>query len=178
MDGGASLLLMNTAMLLKVRAAARRAGYYDRKKDDFGRAVEYFGDIPIMDAGMYYNGTKSVDVIDTSTPSATAAGTSSIYAVNIALDGFHGISPTGTGVINSYMPDLKAPGAVKKGEVELVAGVVLKNCCPERYRPEGQDLGLIGGTLCRIIGFTFRIISAAQFQKETSPGSANELGRF
>lgn len=126
-DGGASLLLMNTAMLLKVRAAARRAGYYDRKKDDFGRAVEYFGDIPIMDAGMYYNGTKSVDVIDTSTPSTSAAGTSSIYAVNIALDGFHGISPTGTGVINSYMPDLKAPGAVKKGEVELVAGVVLKN---------------------------------------------------
>ena len=126
-DGGASLLLMNTTMLLKVRAAARRAGYYDRKKDDFGRAVEYFGDIPIMDAGMYYNGTKSVDVIDTSTPSTTAAGTSSIYAVNIALDGFHGISPTGTGVINSYMPDLKAPGAVKKGEVELVAGVVLKN---------------------------------------------------
>ena len=47
--------------------------------------------------------------------------------MNIALDGFHGISPTGTGVINSYMPDLKAPGAVKKGEVELVAGVVLKN---------------------------------------------------
>ena len=45
-DGGASLLLMNTAMLLKARAAARRAGYYDRKKDDFGRAVEYFGDIP------------------------------------------------------------------------------------------------------------------------------------
>lgn len=126
-DGGASLLLMNTAMLLKVRAAARRAGYYDRKKDDFGRAVEYFGGIPIMDAGMYYNGTKSVDVIDTSTPSSSAAGTSSIYAVNIALDGFHGISPTGTGVINSYMPDLKAPGAVKKGEVELVAGVVLKN---------------------------------------------------
>ena len=25
------------------------------------------------------------------------------------------------------MPDLKAPGAVKKGEVELVAGVALKN---------------------------------------------------
>ena len=63
----------------------------------------------------------------TSTPSASAAGTSSIYAVNIALDGFHGISPVGTGVINSYMPDMTAPGAVKKGEVELVAGVVLKN---------------------------------------------------
>ena len=34
---------------------------------------------------------------------------------------------TGTGVINSYMPNLTSPGAVKKGEVELVAGVALKN---------------------------------------------------
>jgi hypothetical protein len=33
----------------------------------------------------------------------------------------------GDGVIVSYMPDLNAPGAVKTGEVELVAGVALKN---------------------------------------------------
>lgn len=45
----------------------------------------------------------------------------------MGLDGFHGISPTGNSVINSYMPDLNAPGAVKKGEVELIAGVALKN---------------------------------------------------
>lgn len=48
-------------------------------------------------------------------------------SMKMTRESFHGISPTGTGVINSYMPDLKAPGAVKKGEVELVAGVVLKN---------------------------------------------------
>ena len=29
--------------------------------------------------------------------------------------------------VNSYLPDLNAPGAVKTGEVELVAGVALKN---------------------------------------------------
>lgn len=126
-DGETSMLLMNGDMLLKVRAAARRAGYYERTKDDFGRVVETFAGIPLLDVGKYYNGTASVDVIGTSTPSATAAGTSSIYAVSIGLDGFHGISPTGNSVISSYMPDLTAPGAVKKGEVELVAGVVLKN---------------------------------------------------
>ena len=126
-DGETSMLLMNGDMLLKVRAAARRAGYYERTKDDFGRVVETFAGIPLLDVGKYYNGTASVDVIGTSTPSAAAAGTSSIYAVSIGLDGFHGISPTGTSVISSYMPDLTAPGAVKKGEVELVAGVVLKN---------------------------------------------------
>ena len=126
-DGDASMLLMNGDMLLKVRAAARRAGYYERTKNDFGQTVETFAGIPLMDMGKYYNGSTSVDVIGTSTPSASAAGTSSIYAVSIALDGFHGISPTGTSVISSYMPDMNAPGAVKKGEVELVAGVVLKN---------------------------------------------------
>lgn len=126
-DGDVTMLLMNADMLLKVRAAARRAGYYDRTKDDFGRVVELFGGIPLMDCGKYYNGSASVDVIGTSTPSTSAAGTSSIYAVSIGLDGFHGISPTGTGVISSYMPNMTSPGAVKKGEVELVAGVVLKN---------------------------------------------------
>ena len=126
-DGETTMLLMNSAMLLKVRAAARRAGYYDRKKDDFGRVVETFADIPLMDAGKYYNGTTSVDVISPSAATSSADGTPSIYAVSIGLDGFHGISPTGNSVISSYMPDMTAPGAVKKGEVELVAGVVLKN---------------------------------------------------
>lgn len=126
-DGDVSMLLMNGDMLLKVRAAARRAGYYERTKDDFGRVVEMFGGIPLVDLGKYYNGTASVDVVGTSAPTASAAGTTSIYAVSLALDGFHGISPTGTGIINSYMPDMNAPGAVKTGEVELVAGAVLKN---------------------------------------------------
>ena len=126
-DGDTSMLLMNSAMLLKVRAAARRAGYYERTKDDFGRVVETFAGIPLMDAGKYYDGSASKDVIGTSAASASADGTTSIYAVSIGLDGFHGISPTGNSVISSYMPDMTAPGAVKTGEVELVAGVVLKN---------------------------------------------------
>lgn len=126
-DGNVSMLMMNGDMLLKVRAAARRAGYYERAKNDFGQTVETFAGIPLMDMGKYYNGSASVDVIGTSTPSTSAAGTSSIYAVSIGLDGFHGISPTGNSVISSYMPDMNAPGAVKTGEVELVAGVVLKN---------------------------------------------------
>ncbi len=127
LDGKPSMLLMNNKMLNKMRGVARRAGYYDRSRDEFGREVEYYGDIPMLDAGQYYNGTKTVDVAAGTAASASAFGTSEIYAVCLGLDGFHGISPTGTGVINSYMPDLSAPGAVKTGEVELVAGVALKN---------------------------------------------------
>ena len=71
--------------------------------------------------GSYYNGASTQDVVQTS------GGKTAIYAVSLGLDGFHGISPVGDGVISSYMPDLTAPGAVKTGEVELVAGVALKN---------------------------------------------------
>lgn len=126
-DGTPSMLMMNGDMLLKVRSAARRAGYYERNKDDFGRTVETYSGIPLVDLGKYYNGSASVDAVATSTPTASALGTTSIYAVSLGLDGFHGISPTGNGVIQTYMPNLEAPGAVKTGEVELVAGVVLKN---------------------------------------------------
>lgn len=127
LDGPASMLLMNSDMLVKLRSIARRAGYYERTKDDFGRFVETYGGVPMMDMGKYYNGTATVDVVGTSAPGATTKGTTSIFGVCLGLDGFHGISPTGTGVISSFMPDLTAPGAVKTGEVELVAGVALKS---------------------------------------------------
>ena len=126
MDGTPDMLLMNTKMLAKFRGIARRAGYYTRSRDDFGRVVEQYNGVTLVDAGKYYNGTNTVDTIAT-TSTASATGKTDIYAVQFGLDGFHGISPTGTGVISSYMPDLTEPGAVKTGEVELVAGVVLKN---------------------------------------------------
>jgi len=122
LDGTPSLLLMNQAMLVKLRSIARRAGYYERSQDDFGRVVETYAGIPMVDMGKYYNGSTIADVVETS-----AAGKTAIYAVSLGLDGFHGISPQGSGVICCYMPDPNAPGAVKTGEVELVAGVALKN---------------------------------------------------
>ncbi len=122
LDGNASVLLMNRAMLVKLRSIARRAGYYERTQDDFGRVVETYAGVPMLDMGKYFNGTETVDVVETDSEGKTA-----IYAVSLGLDGFHGISPAGDGVICCYMPDLNAPGAVKTGEVELVAGVALKN---------------------------------------------------
>ena len=121
LDGTPSVLLMNRAMLIKLRSIARRAGYYERTSDDFGRTVETYAGIPMVDMGKYFDGSETLDVIP------TVSGKTCIYAVCLGLDGFHGISPQGDGVITSYMPDLEAPGAVKTGEVELVAGVALKN---------------------------------------------------
>ena len=121
LDGKPSMLLMNNKMLTKMRASARRAGYYASSRDEFGRTVETYNDIPMYDIGKYYDGSETKDIIE------TKSGKTDIYAVTIGLDGFHGISPTGSKVISSYMPNLNDPGAVKDGEVELVAGVALKN---------------------------------------------------
>ena len=70
---------------------------------------------------------KTVDVIETTTPSATAYGETAIYAAKLGLNAFHGISVDGSKMVHTYLPDLNAPGAVKKGEVEMLAGAVLKN---------------------------------------------------
>lgn len=127
LDGMPDMLLMNRKMLSKLRGIARRAGYYESTKDDFGRVVETYNGIALMDAGEFYDGSKTVDIVADTAAGSDTFGTSDIYAVKFGLDAFHGISPTGTKVITSYMPDLTLPGAVKKGEVELVAGVALKN---------------------------------------------------
>lgn len=121
LDGKPSAYLMNRDALNKVRGIARRAGYYERSEDSFGRPVETLNGVPMINLEQFFNGTQSVDVIP------TTAGKTDIYAVRIGQDGFHGVSPTGTKVIQSYMPDLTLPGAVKEGEVELVAAVALKN---------------------------------------------------
>lgn len=127
LDGGADMLIMNRKMLGKLRGIARRAGYFSSSRDEFGRNVETYNGIVLMDAGQYFNGTNSVDIVADTSASSGVAGTSDIYAVKFGLDAFHGISPTGTKVVQTYMPNLMEPGAVKKGEVELVAGVALKN---------------------------------------------------
>ena len=127
LDGMPDMLIMNRKMLSKLRGIARRAGYYTSSRDEFGRVVETYNGIELMDAGEYYDGSTNTSIVADTAASSAAAGTSDIYAVKFGLDAFHGISPTGTKVITSYMPDLTLPGAVKTGEVELVAGVALKN---------------------------------------------------
>lgn len=50
-----------------------------------------------------------------------------LFAASIGLDGFHGVTVKGDKMINTYLPNLTEPGAVKKGEVEMVAAIALKN---------------------------------------------------
>ena len=49
-----------------------------------------------------------------------------MLAIRIGLDGVHAASPAGNKLIHQYLPNMTAPGAIKDGEVEMVAAAVLK----------------------------------------------------
>ena len=108
-------------MAAKFRAIARRMGMYQMTKNDFGQPVEYYGNIPFVDIGTKPGSNLPIIGIDGS------AGTTAIYAVKFGLDGFHAISMVGQPPVRTWLPDFSTAGAVKKGEVEMVAGCALKS---------------------------------------------------
>jgi hypothetical protein len=123
MQGRPHAFLMNSTLKTKIKGIARRAGYYTRLEDAFGRSVDAWDNIPLIDLENFYN-----PATNTTTPTVPiVGGKTSMFAVQIAQDAFHGISPIGNAIISTALPDLNAPGVVKMGDVEMVAGVVLKN---------------------------------------------------
>lgn len=119
-----SILLMNSKMQTKMKGIARRAGYYSRTEDAFGRSVDNWDGIPMQDMKEYFDPetNKTIPCVP-----INEDGTTDIYAVKIAKDGFHGVSLQGSKLIETTLPNFKEAGTVKKGDVEMVAAVVLKN---------------------------------------------------
>ena len=133
LDGVPSMLMGNAKLMNKIKSAARYAGYLSQTEDAFGRKVDAYDGIPLVDLGYYTSvsggtpTTGSVVGVFGRTVGTAQTGLTDLYAVNIGLDGFHGVTPMGGVGISQYLPDFTQPGAVKKGEVELVAGIALKN---------------------------------------------------
>lgn len=101
------------------QSVADFANGFTSTKDEFGNEVLKYGNAQIIEMG---------DKPGTSNPiiPTDANGKTAIYAAYFGMDGVHGVSPTGSGVVNTFMPDMSAPGAVKTGEVEMVAAVAVK----------------------------------------------------
>ena len=120
LDGTPSFIGGNTKLIAKIRACARRAGMYQVTKDNFGQQVETYGNIPLVDLGTKPGSNDPVVSINATT------GVTSLYAVRLGLDGFHAVSMAGQSPVKTWLPDFKTAGAVKTGEVEMVAAVALK----------------------------------------------------
>jgi hypothetical protein len=132
----ADALLMNTAMISKIQTMARILGYKTETEEAFGKKVVAMDGVRFMDLGNHYTISGGTTVTPNSVVKAGIAreaggsqtGLTDIYAVKFDVnDGFHAASLTGNSAISQYVPDFNKPGAVKDGEVEMVAATVLKN---------------------------------------------------
>ncbi|MFV0517244.1 MAG: major capsid protein [Aminipila sp.] len=134
LDGLPGMLMGNSKLITKLKACARRAGYLTQSEDAFGRQVDSYNGIKFVDLDYFYNGTTTLPIVPIVsrkyTPSGgsetTVTGLTDLYATRFALDGFHAASPLGGKLIDTTLPDFSTAGAVKAGDVEMVAATVLK----------------------------------------------------
>ena len=138
-DTEADALLMNTNTLSKIQTMARILGYKTESEESFGKKVVSMDGVRFMDLKNHYTVSDSTvtanacvkDGVERKIPSASGTGytgLTDIYAVKFDVnDGFHAATITGNSAISQYVPDFTKPGAVKEGEVEMVAAAILKN---------------------------------------------------
>jgi len=119
LDGTPSALMGNLKLIAKIRACARRAGAYTITRDEFGANVEAYNGIPLVDLGAKAGSNNPV-------VGTNGSGETSLYVPRLGLDGFHGVSMAGQSPVRTWLPDYSTSGAVKTGEVEMVAAVALK----------------------------------------------------
>lgn len=138
---GANALFVNDSMKTKIQTVARVLGYKTESEEAFGRVVTTIGEnkVRLIDLKNVVEVTDEADnkvatekpIIDIKTRTVTESettGLTDIYAVKFSVqDGFHGVTLTGNSGISKYLPDFNTPGAVKYGEVEMVACVALKS---------------------------------------------------
>lgn len=118
LDGTPDALVMNKKMYAVMQGIARRSNSFTTSTDEFGKKATSYSGIQFIEVG---------DKPGTSNPIIPiTAGVTSIYAARFGLDGVHGVSADGSKLISTYLPDFKTAGAVKKGEVEMVACMALK----------------------------------------------------
>lgn len=123
----ADALLLNQAMISKIQTMARILGYKTDSEEAFGKKVVSMDGVRFMDLKNVYSVSGNAPVASPCVP-ITAEGLTDIYAVKFDVnEGFHGVTLTGSSGISQYVPDFTKPGAVKDGEVEMVAATVLKN---------------------------------------------------
>lgn len=131
----AHAILINEDMKTKIQTVARVLGYKTESEEAFGRTVTSINGVRMIDLGNTYSvsgetvtKTPIIDKKSRTVGGAAATGLTDIYAVKFDVnDGFHGVTITGDDVVQQYLPDFSQPGALKKGEVEMVACVALKS---------------------------------------------------
>ena len=131
-ETSADALLLNTSMISKIQTMARILGYKTETEEAFGKKVTSMDGVRFMDLQNHYTVAGETatanSCVKANITRDSGTGLTDIYAVKFDVnDGFHAATITGNSAISQYIPDFSKPGAVKDGEVEMVAATVLKN---------------------------------------------------
>lgn len=120
MDGAPSIIGVNNDMFAVFQSIADFSSQFTQTRNDLGTEIVKYGNSIIMDLG---------DKPGTSSPIIGTGedGTTDLYLCRFGLDGVHGVTPDGQQAPNIYLPNMQLPGAVKKGEVEMVAATAIKS---------------------------------------------------
>jgi hypothetical protein len=136
LNGSADAILGNRLLLNRIKAIGKMAGVYSIEQDALGRTIERYNGAVLQDLGTVNSDmtgqTSYVIPIETRDPDGAGGGgnitnLTDLYAVQFGLDALHGASPAGVPLLQQWQPDWTTPGAVKSGEVEMIATAVLKH---------------------------------------------------
>jgi hypothetical protein len=133
LDEKPAAIMGNSKSITKIKQVARRAGYKTASEDAFGRKVDEFDGIPLIDLGLKPNASNGPivdiytgDLQNDGTTTADITGLTDLYFARFGLDAFHGVSMANAPLVRMWLPDFNTAGAVKKGEVEMVSSIALK----------------------------------------------------
>lgn len=126
MDGSPTHLLMNVDAYAVFQSLSDIVPNISFSRDELGNEIGRYGSAVLTVFGDKPGTTTPIIGTKTTDVPVGSIGTTTVYAVRLALDGVHGVSPDGNDLVKTYLPDMTAPGAVKKGEVEFVGASVVK----------------------------------------------------
>jgi hypothetical protein len=114
----------NAMIRAKLRSSARRLGFWSADRDEFGRLIEFYNGLPILDPGTKSDGTTLI--IPQTETLGTSTVTSSIYVVGFGQDesdqGVTGLTNGGVDVRDLGEIDAKP---VFRTRIEFYCGLAL-----------------------------------------------------
>lgn len=130
--GGAEALYMNKAIRAKIRSSARREGFHSADRDEFGRKVDYYNDVPMLDLGTTAAGGNIIPITETQ---GTNSDSSSIYAVRFGEDEADGAVTglTNGGIDVRDLGELQSKPALRT-RIEFFCGLALFGLGAARLR--------------------------------------------
>ncbi|MBQ8662338.1 MAG: phage capsid protein [Eubacterium sp.] len=120
MDGTPDIMLVNSDMFAVFQTVADFSAQFQLTKNDLGSEIVKYGKTSIMQMGDKAGASSQIIATD------ETDGTSTIYFARLGLDGVHAVTPSGEKTPKTYLPNLSLPGAVKTGEVEMIAAMAVK----------------------------------------------------